>query len=89
MEVPWKFMEIPWKLHGTSMELPWKSIEAWEAKTLMNCMVFELPRALHEVPMYFHGSAWKLMEVHGDYSEVEAAVARADSDMEEDEGEEA
>ena len=31
----------------------------------------------------------KLMEVHGDYSEVEAAVARADSDMEEDEGEEA
>merc|ERR1712078_667354 len=31
----------------------------------------------------------KLMEVHGDYFEVEAAVARADSDMEEDEGEEA
>ena len=31
----------------------------------------------------------KLMEVHGDYSEVEAAVARADSDMEEAEGEEA
>merc|ERR1711904_501120 len=31
----------------------------------------------------------KLMEVHGDYSEVEAAVARADSDTEEDEGEEA
>ena len=30
----------------------------------------------------------KLMEVHGDYSEVEAAVARADSDMEEAEGEE-
>ena len=30
----------------------------------------------------------KLMEVHGDYSEVEAAVARADSDMEGSEGEE-
>jgi small subunit ribosomal protein S3Ae len=31
----------------------------------------------------------KLMEVHGDYSEVEAAVARADSDSEDAEGEEA